>query len=152
MRLGSAGLRAQRRDGITADRLPKVEIEYAYMDAGRSSIDAMVAAGVKGIVTAGHGAGNISTLQTAARNDAIAKGVMFVNTTRTGSGPVWASGPGMIAGADLMPQKARILLQLALAFGKDEAQIKEWFDTIGLPDFDMSRRTRPASTTTSAGR
>jgi L-asparaginase len=136
---------------IAPDQLPKVEIEYAYMDAGRSSIDAMVAAGVKGIVTAGHGAGSISSAQTAARNDAIKAGVLFVNTTRTGSGPVWASGPGMIAGADLMPQKARILLQLALAFATDEAQIKQWFETIGLPDFDMSRRPRP-TTTSSAGR
>lgn len=136
---------------ITPDRLPPVEIEYGYMDAGRASIDAMVAAGVKGIVTAGHGAGNISTAQTAARNAAIEQGVLFVNTTRTGSGPVWSGGPGIIPGADLMPQKARILLQLGLAFGKDEAQIRQWFETIGLPDFDMSRRPRP-SATSSAGR
>jgi L-asparaginase len=135
---------------ITADQLPRVEIEYGYMDAGRVSIDAMVAAGVKGIVTAGHGAGAISTAQGAARADAIGKGVLFVTTTRTGSGPVWGGGEGVIAGADLMPQKARILLQLGLAFGRDEAQIRGWFDTIGLPDFDMSKRPR-ITTTSSAG-
>ncbi|MSR35493.1 MAG: asparaginase [Gemmatimonadetes bacterium] len=137
---------------ITPQQLPKVEIEYSYMDAGRESIDGMVAAGAKGIVTAGHGAGNISTAQTAARNDAVKKGVVFVNTTRTGSGPVWGGGEGVLAGMDLMPQKARILLQLALAFGKDEAQVRQLFETIGLPDFDMSRRPRPTSTSAAAGR
>jgi L-asparaginase len=137
---------------ITPQQLPKVEIEYSYMDAGRESIDGMVAAGAKGIVTAGHGAGNISTAQTAARNDAVKQGVLFVNATRTGSGPVWGGGEGVIPGMDLMPQKARILLQLALAFGKDEAQVRQLFETVGLPDFDMSRRKRPGSTAASSGR
>jgi L-asparaginase len=136
---------------ITADQLPRVEIEYGYMDAGRASIDAMVAAGVKGIVTAGHGAGAISSAQGAARAEAIKQGVLFVTTTRTGSGPVWGGGAGTIAGADLMPQKARILLQLGLAFGRDEAQIRGWFDTIGLPDFDMSRRPRITTTSRAGG-
>jgi L-asparaginase len=136
---------------ITPEQLPRVEIEYSYMDAGRASIDAMVAAGVKGIVTAGHGAGGISTVQGQARADAVAKGVLFVTTTRTGSGPVWGNSKGMVAGGDLMPQKARVLLQLALAFSQDQAQIEQWFATIGLPDFDMSRRTRPARTSSAGG-
>jgi L-asparaginase len=129
---------------ISATDIPRVEIAYAYMDAGREAIDAMVAAGAKGIVTAGHGAGNLSTAQSAARREAIEKGVLFVTATRTGSGPVWGSSPGMIAAGDLMPQKARVLLQLGLAFGKDQAQVQQWFETLGVPDFDMSTRTPPA--------
>ena len=136
---------------IAVTDLPKVEIEYAYMDAGSASLAAMVADGVKGIVTAGHGAGSISTAQGQARTQAVESGVLFVTTTRTGSGPVWGNSKGMIGGGDLMPQKARILLQLGLAFGKEQPQIEEWFATIGLPDFDMSKRAAPASGRTPGG-
>lgn len=128
---------------IDVQQLPRVEIEYSYMDAGRSGIDGMVAAGVRGIVTAGHGAGGLSTAQNEARAEAVEKGVLFVTTTRTGSGPVWGHRPGILAGNDLMPQKARVLLQLSLAFSQDQRQIEEWFDTIGMPDFDMSGRAEP---------
>ena len=136
---------------ITAAQLPKVEIVYSYMDAGPEAIDAYVAAGAKGIVTSGHGAGGISTAQSAARQRAIEKGVLFVTATRTGSGPVWGNSKGQIAAGDLMAQKARILLQLSLAFSQDQAQIEKWFDTIGVPSFDASRRARP-TTTSSTGR
>ena len=100
----------------------------------------MVEAGVEGIVTAGHGAGGISRAQASAQDEAIGSGVLFAKATRTGSGPVWTGGDGIIAAGDLIPQKARILLQLGLTFSEDPQQIREWFKTIGLPDFDMSAR------------
>lgn len=117
-----------------------VEIVFSYMDAGDGGIPAMAAAGVQGIVTAGHGAGGISTAQAAARAAAVDDGVLFVTATRTGSGPVWGGEPGIIAAGDLMPQKARILLQLGLTFSDDPEQIRRWFETVGMPDFDLSRR------------
>ncbi len=125
---------------VRPEDFAKTEIAFSYMDAGRDAIDAMVAAGVKGIVTAGHGAGNISTAQAAARKDAIERGVLFVSATRTGSGPVWSGGAGIIPAGDLLPQKARVLLQLGLTFSSDPEQVRRWFQTIGLPDFDMSQR------------
>ena len=100
----------------------------------------MVEAGVRGLVTAGHGAGGISRALASGQDEAIADGVLFAKATRTGSGPVWTGGDSIIAAGDLMPQKARILLQLGLTFSDDPQQIREWFETIGLPDFDMSAR------------
>ena len=125
---------------VGPDDIPRVEIVFSYLEAGPTAITAMVEDGVEGIVTAGHGAGGISTAQSSAQEEAIADGVLIVKATRTGSGPVWTGGEGIIAAGDLMPQKARILLQLGLAFSDDPRQIQEWFETIGLPDFDMSER------------
>jgi L-asparaginase len=64
--------------------------------------------------------------------------VLFVSANRTGSGSSYGSGPGVLPAGDLLPQKARMLLQLGLATGADEDVIKGWFLTIGRPDFDMS--------------
>ncbi|MFM9278028.1 asparaginase [Paenibacillus jiagnxiensis] len=123
---------------VKPEDIAKVEIVYSYAEAGGESISAMADAGVKGIVTAGHGAGGISTKQAEARKAAIDKGVLFVSTTRAGSGAVYDSGtPGVIGAADLLPQKARLLLQLSLTFSDDEEQIRTWFKTIGMPEFDI---------------
>lgn len=118
----------------------KVEIVYSYTEADGSVIKALADAGVDGIVTAGHGAGGLSTSQQAARTEAIKDGVLFVNATRTGSGAVYDSAaPGIIGAADLLPQKARMLLQMALTFSDDPEQAREWFKSIGLPEFNMSK-------------
>ncbi|MEK3873265.1 MULTISPECIES: asparaginase [unclassified Paenibacillus] len=124
---------------IKPEDLAKVEIVYSYTEASGLPIKALVDAGVDGTVTAGHGAGGISTEQQAARAEGVEKGVVFVTTTRTGSGAVYdAKTPGIIGGADLLPQKARILLQLGLTFSDDPEQVRQWFTSIGLPEFNMS--------------
>ncbi|CAM4449939.1 asparaginase [Paenibacillus macerans] len=125
---------------IKAEDIAKVEIVYSYTEASGLPIKALVDAGVDGIVTAGHGAGGISTEQQAARAEGVEKGVVFVTTTRTGSGAVYdAKTPGIIGGGDLLPQKARILLQLGLTFSDNPEQVRQWFTTMGLPEFNMSR-------------
>jgi L-asparaginase len=124
---------------IAAVDLPRVDIVYSYVDAAGEPITALVDAGVKGIVTAGTGAGGLSTQQVAARASAIARGVLFVSANRTGSGSSYGGdGYTILPAGDLLPQKARILLQLGLAASDDPAQINRWFLTIGRPDFDMS--------------
>ncbi|WP_238654733.1 asparaginase [Paenibacillus piscarius] len=125
---------------IQPDDLAKVDIVYSYTEASATPITALANDGVQGIVTAGHGAGGISTAQQAARKEAIDKGVLFVSATRAGSGAVYDTGAkGIIGAGDLLPQKARLLLQLGLTFSKDQEQIRQWFSTIGMPDFDMSK-------------
>jgi L-asparaginase len=123
---------------IAAADIPRVEIAYSYVDAGGEAITAAVAAGVKGIVTAGTGAGGLSEQQKDARDLAVKQGVTFVTATRTGSGSVYESDDHILPAGDLLPQKARILLQLGLATGASQDQLKRWFLTIGRPDFDMS--------------
>ncbi len=59
----------------------------SYQQAGGEAVTAFANAGVQGIVTAGTGAGGISSAMGQARTAAVRdKGVWFVSTTRTGSG------------------------------------------------------------------
>jgi L-asparaginase len=122
---------------IAKEDLAKVEIAYSYQGAGGEAIKAFADAGTKGIVTAGTGAGGISSAQNAERRAAIEKGVMFLSTTRTGSGSVYSSGNGIIAGDNLNAQHARILLMLSLSFSDDFNQVKEWVEKYGAPEVDL---------------
>lgn len=112
----------------------KVEIAISYQEAGRGAIQGFVANGAKGIVTSGTGAGGISKAMSAERSEAIKEGVIFVTTTRTGSGSVYSEGNGVISGDNLSAQQARILLLLSLSFTDDFETIKEWFSTYGVPE------------------
>lgn len=144
IRIYRAPLRATKADGegkpvfdlskISKADLAKVEIAVSYQQAGGGAIKGFVADGAKGIVTAGTGAGGISREMSAARKEAIEKGVVFVTTTRTGSGSVYGGGEGIISGDNLSPQQARILLLLSLSFTDDFNTIKGWFETYGTPE------------------
>ncbi|WP_251839979.1 asparaginase [Oceanitalea stevensii] len=125
-------------DELGSAALPRTEVFYNYQQAGGEAITAFTEAGVTGIVTAGTGAGGISSAPGQARRAAIAEGVWFVSTSRTGSGTVDGGGEGIIAGGDLLPQKARLLLLLSRAFTEDIEQAREWFATLGTPSFDQS--------------
>ncbi|MET3859616.1 L-asparaginase [Dietzia sp. 2505] len=121
---------------ISASDLPKVEIFYNYQEASGDAIRGMVTGGATGIVTAGTGAGGISSAAGQARRDAIAQGVWFVSTSRTGSGTVGpTSAAGMISGNELLPQKARLLLILSRAYTDDITVARDWFATAGNPGF-----------------
>ena len=58
-----------------------MDIVSGYVEGSAATITGPMDAGVAGIVTAGHGPGGISYLQSPARQDAIAKGVLFVSPT-----------------------------------------------------------------------
>lgn len=121
---------------VAAEELPKVEIFYNYQEATGDGIRGMVAGGATGIVTAGTGAGGISSGASQARREAIAEGVWFVSTSRTGSGTVGpTTAAGMISGNELLPQKARLLLILSRAFTDDITVARDWFATAGNPGF-----------------
>lgn len=121
---------------VEFDDLASAEIVFSYVEASGTPIRALVEDGIDGIVTAGHGAGGISSAQAEARTEGVDEGTVFVTTTRTGSGAIYDDGtPGVIGGLDLTPQKARVLLQLALTFTDDPEQVRTWFQTIGAQDF-----------------
>jgi len=125
---------------ISKDSLPIVEIVYSYQEAGGGAIRGLVEDGTKGIVTAGTGAGGISSKLSAARSAAIKdKGVVFVSTTRTGSGSIYDSGSGSVIGGDnLNAAHARMMLLLSLAFTNDVNKIRNWFTTFGTQDVEIS--------------
>ncbi|MEI6485856.1 MAG: asparaginase [Sphingomonadales bacterium] len=114
--------------------LPKVAIAYAY--AGFTADDVRrVAAGAQGLVIAGVGAGGFSRSARDAVRDLVRSGMTVVRTPRQGSGDIWPSdggddsdGPRTIAGRELTPAKARILLMLALQQTRDAAAIQALFD------------------------
>lgn len=108
--------------------LPRVDIIYSYPGADSVAIDAVVAAGARGLVIAGVGRGFMTGSQAEAVRRAALRGVTVVASTRAGSGrvPVGERGP-MIGSGDLNPQKARILLMLALSRTSDPARIRTIF-------------------------
>lgn len=115
-------------------RLPRVDIAFSYVGADGSAIRSFVAAGAKGIVSAGFGPGIGTPEEVRALSDAVSAGLLVVQSSRTGAGQVVDSAHhrsiGIIAGNDLNPQKARILLALCLARGDTPQQIEKVFQSV----------------------
>ena len=117
--------------------LPNVEIVYSYAQPGTAVIQALLTSGVKGIVFAGTGAGLISSAEKSALKQFLPSSIdirpVLVRSSRTGNGRVVSRDDydqmGMIPADNLNPQKARILLMLALTKTKDPAEIKRMFAT-----------------------
>jgi L-asparaginase len=108
--------------------LPRVDVVYVYAGADSVVIDALVAAGAKGLVMAGVGRGGLAPGQSAALRRARAQGVVIVVGTRTGSGRVPVErNDGMVGAGDLNPQKARVLLTLALSRTSDPREVTRIF-------------------------
>ncbi|CDL87391.1 L-asparaginase 2 [Xenorhabdus cabanillasii] len=115
------------------DELPKVGIVYNYSNASDLPAKAFVENGYKGIISAGVGNGNIykSILDTLAQ--AAKDGVVVVRSSRipfgytTQNAEVNDSKYGFVASERLNPQKARVLLQLALTETSDPVRIQEMF-------------------------
>lgn len=108
--------------------LPRVDVLLTYQGASGDLIQAAVDAGAQGIVIATAGAGAMSGTQGEGVRYATSKGVPVVMTTRTGSGRIAGGGRGStIAGEDLAPIKARILLMVALAKTKDLSELRRIF-------------------------
>ncbi|MFI5143880.1 MAG: type II asparaginase [Thermoanaerobaculales bacterium] len=113
--------------------LPRVDIVPAYAGSGRGAVDAAVAAGAKGIVYAGVGDGSIALDVRPALAAARAKGIVVVRSSRVGSGIVARNGEvnddafDFVAADNLNPQKARVLLMLALTRTSDTHAIQQIF-------------------------
>lgn len=114
--------------------LPRVDIAYSHVGADGCAINAFVAAGARGIVSAGFGPGMATPAETAALADAVKTGLTVIQSARTGAGLVVDSARhrslGIIAGGDLNPQKARILLALCLARGDSRDEIERLFQAL----------------------
>jgi len=118
-------------DGVTS--LPRVDIVMAYENMDGSMIDAAVAAGAKGLVIAGVGNGNM----TKAALDALAaqakKGIVCVRSSRVATGRVGRNvevdddAMALVASDDLNPQKARVLLRLALLKPRSLGDVQRLF-------------------------
>ena len=119
-------------------RLPRVDILMSYLGAPGDLITAARERGAEGLVIAAGGAGSTTPSQLDAISALIEDGVVVVVTTRTGAGRVPARrprldepdppfAPNRVAGEDLSPVKARVLLMLALTKTRDGAEIQRMF-------------------------
>jgi L-asparaginase len=117
------------------DALPAVEIAYTYANVGPTAVNALVAAGAKGLVHAGVGDGSLPTKVRPALSAAREKGVIIVRSSRVGQGIVARNGEAnddqldFVVSDTLNPQKARILLMLALTNTSSTKEIQRMFYT-----------------------
>lgn len=124
---------------LTQDKLPYVEIVAMYGGADGSMIRAAVAAGAKAIVVQGLGWGNMNIPMYEAVQEAIAKKVVVIVSTRVPNGrvlPVYGfkgggktlKDAGAVMADNLSPQKARILAMLVLQKTSDPLELQKFFD------------------------
>ena len=113
--------------------LPRVDIVYAYVDMPPDAIDSAVKNGAKGIVIAGVGNGNLNAASVQAASRAAKAGVPVVRASRVATGSVGRNVElnddelGLTASDELNPQKARILLSLALLQKHTPEQLQQLF-------------------------
>jgi len=113
-------------------RLPKVRIIYGHVGCDDDLfVRAALTDGAKGLVYAACGNGSVPENLKEIFESVIASGVPVVIATRCGEGIVMLPKPmtkdGFIASGPLNPQKAKILLQLALTKTKDRKEIQNIF-------------------------
>jgi L-asparaginase len=129
------------KHGLTSDFsvdkstvLPRVDIIMATENMDGALINAAAAAGAKGIVIAGVGNGNMTETALKALSAQAQKGVVGVRSSRVTTGQVGRNVEvnddkmGTVASLGLNPQKARVLLRLALLKTSDPKTIQMYFD------------------------
>ena len=124
---------ASEFDVANVTKLPRVDILYAYADMSPDLIEASVGGGAKGIVIAGVGNGNLNQASLKAAQAAAKKGVVVVRSSRVVTGSVGRNVEvnddemNFVASDELNPQKARILLMLALLKPRTTMEIQNLF-------------------------
>ncbi|MGE0419031.1 MAG: asparaginase [Acetobacteraceae bacterium] len=120
-------------DIANLDAMPRVDVAYAYAGGDGTAVRAFVAAGARGIVSAGFAPGFTAPAEAEALQEAVAQGVVVVQSTRAGSGRTFRTTrlkqSGFLIADNLNPQKARILLSLALTVTSDPEEILRIFRT-----------------------
>src|SRR5262249_16945150 len=126
---------ASEFDVTNVTKLPRVDVVFACADMPPDLIDASANSGAKGIVIAGVGNGNMNKASLDAAARVAKKGVIVVRSSRVPTGSVGRNVEvnddelGFIASDELNPQKARILLSLALLKPRTTEEIQKLFNT-----------------------
>ncbi|WP_159084578.1 asparaginase [Dongshaea marina] len=119
-------------DIMSINELPKVDIVYNYAGCGKEPVLSFIDS-AKGIISAGFGDGALSEELLEGLICARADNIQIVRSSRTGSGLVLKNGDEdddgnqFIVAHDLNPQKARVLLMVALTKTDDWQQIQQYF-------------------------
>ena len=103
---------------------PRVAIVYGCVEPSADWITTLLEAGVQGLVFTGTGAGQLSELERSALKAWDGPLPLMLRSNRCGSGPVYGDADqaqlGLLPASCLNPQKARVLLLLALMAGLDQ--------------------------------
>lgn len=122
-------------DVRTLTSLPQVDIVYSYADSTPVVAQALVQSGARGLVFAGTGAGLLSIREREAVQPLLSMPAdtrpVLVRSSRPGNGRVIALADyeplQMVPADNLSPQKARVLLMLALTRTQDLKEIARIF-------------------------
>ena len=113
------------------DNLPRVDIVYSYAGADELLVNAVRSNHSDGLVLAGFGGGSYPPLVIDAAAQAVTEGIPVVLASRSAAGRVVMTPrkeeQNFIVSDNLLPQKARILLMLALTVTGDRREIQQMF-------------------------
>ncbi len=119
-------------DVLGMKELPLVEISMTYAGSNGTAIDAFVASGAKGIVISTMAPGYVTPTEFDRLGAAIKKGITIVHSNRAGTGRVANVAsrrvPGTVLADNLPPQKARVLLSVALTKTNDPVELQRIFE------------------------
>jgi L-asparaginase len=122
---------ARRFDISAVETPPRVDVSYSVAGGDGVAVRAFLAAGARGIVAAGFAPGFCTPEERSALAEAAGAGCTVVMSSRAGSGRAVPARryaeQGFVAADNLNPQKARLLLTLALTATSDRAGIAAIF-------------------------
>jgi L-asparaginase type II len=116
--------------GVTT--LPEVVVLYDYPGFDAALLDAVLTTKPAGIVFAGFAGGRLSAGGRSAIQKSVAAGVPTVIASHVPGGRIVgdpASGLSAVLARDLSPNKARVLLMLALTRTRETSALQKMFDT-----------------------
>ena len=111
----------------------RIHIIYGHLGMDATFVKAAVDNNTQGIISAGMGKGYQPKEVTEALNEASCKGICVIRCSRTGQGIINRDEKvdgehGIISGGSLSPQKARILLAVALSKTRNKMEIQRIFE------------------------
>lgn len=115
-------------------KLPKVGIVYSYSNVEADVMDPFLNNGYEGVIHAGVGNGNYHKNLFPKLLEARKKGIIVVRSSRVPTGPTTLDGEvddakyEFVASEEFNPQKARVVLMLALTKTKDWKKIQQYFE------------------------
>ena len=122
---------ASQFDVAGLERLPRVDIVYAYAGSDGLLVDSVRSNRSDGLVLAGFGSGTFPPVVMDSGAQAVRDGISVVLASRSTAGRVIVTPRmdrmGFMVCDDLLPQKARILLMLGLTITRERETLQEMF-------------------------
>ena len=110
------------------EQWPQVPIVYGCVEPEPLLLSACLNAGVEGLVFTGTGAGQLSAAERSVLEAWPGKRPLMLRANRCGTGPVHSDSDderlGLLTAGSLNPQKARVMLLLAVLAGWDRDQLE----------------------------